>query len=135
MVDLTITATNVIAGSNATKEQGVAGEVIVAGKVLAKATTGLLMLCDNNSATPEIRKPVGIALNGAAINQPVQFVTRGDVTIGAAVAAGETYFTSGAPGGIAVEGDNVAGMYPSVLGMAKSTTVITLDIQYPSVVI
>jgi len=135
MVDLTVTPTAVAAGSNATKETGIAGETIIAGQVLAKAVSGLLMKCDNNHATPEIRRPVGVALNGGAINQPITFQTRGDITIGATVAPGITYFTSDTPGGIGVAADNVAGEFTGILGLGKSTTVITLDIQYGGVAV
>lgn len=135
MADLTITPTSVVPGSNAVKESGNAGETIAAGQVVAKSAAGLIMKCDNNSGTSEIRKPIGIALNGGAINQPISYQTRGDITIGATVAPGVTYFSSDTPGGIGVAADNLTGEFTAVLGIGKSTTVIGLAIQYGGVAV
>jgi hypothetical protein len=40
------------------------------------------MLADSDSATAEARKPTGIALNGAALNQPLAVQKSGDITAG-----------------------------------------------------
>lgn len=130
MADLTITAASVVAGSNAVIERGTAGATIPAGQVVYKeAATGQFKLADNNSATAEVRAPYGIALNGASANQPIAVQKSGDITIGATLTAGVEYYLSGTAGGIAPVADLTTGMYTSALGMAKSTTVLALNIQ------
>jgi hypothetical protein len=125
MADLVITAASVVAGSTARITEGTAGVALTAGQVVyQEASTGLMKLCDCNSATAEVRVPKGIALHAAAANQPVAFLTQGPITIGATVTAGTTYFVSGTAGGIRPAADNTTGDYVSIVGIATSTTVI-----------
>lgn len=93
MADLTITAASVVAGSNATRDTGIAGETITAGKaVFLNAATNRWMLSDNNgTGTREVK---GIALNGASANQPLAVLKDGDITIGATLVAGTDYWLS-----------------------------------------
>jgi len=133
MVDLTVTPANVLPGSNAVKEAGTAGETIAAGKAVYKAATGLYMLADSNSATALARQATGIALNGASLNQPVDVQTRGDITPGATLVAGTDYYLSDTPGGICPRADIGAGEFVCLLGLARSTTVLAIDIQFPGV--
>lgn len=129
MADLTITAANVVAGSNAETERGTAGATITAGQVVYKdAATNKYLLADDNSATAAARVPRGVALNGAANNQPLAVQTSGDITIGATLTAGVVYYLSDTPGAIGPVADLAAGEYPTALGIAKSTTVLTLNI-------
>jgi hypothetical protein len=134
MADLTITAGNVVAGSNAQRAAGTAGEAIAAGKaVYLSSTTGKWMLADSNSATAEARRATGIALNGASNNQPIDVQTSGDITIGATIVAGTAYYLSDTPGGICPLADVGAGEYVCLLGIGSSTTVLALNIQFPNV--
>jgi hypothetical protein len=134
MADLTITAANVVAGANSSAVTGVSGETIAAGKsVYLNSTTKKWMLADSNSATAEARKATGIALNGASLNQPIAVHKLGDITIGAALTAGTAYYLSDTPGGICPLADVGSGEYVCLLGLAKSTSVLSVDIQYPGV--
>jgi hypothetical protein len=134
MTDLVVTAANVVAGSDATAVTGVAGETITAGKaVYLSSSTKKWMLADSNSATAEARQAKGIALNGASLNQPIDVHKSGDITIGATVVAGTAYYLSDTPGGICPLADVGTGEYVCLLGLAKSTSVIAIDIQYPGV--
>ncbi|WP_353641325.1 hypothetical protein [Mesorhizobium sp. WSM2239] len=134
MVDLVITAANVVAGSNATKEVGTAGEAMTAGQAVYRSSaTSKWMLADANSATAEARQATGVALNGASLNQPLTVQKAGDITIGATLVAGTAYYLSDTPGGICPVADIGAGEYVCLLGLAKSTTVLAVDIQYPNV--
>jgi hypothetical protein len=134
MVDITITPTSVIAGANATKLRGVCGETIAAGKtVYQDPATKKFMLSDTNSATLDARKPLGVALNGGAINQPVEVQTAGDITIGATLVAGTDYYASDTPGGICPRADVGATENVVLIGLARSTTVLALDIQISGV--
>ena len=130
MAVLSITATSVVQGSNAVTEAGLAGAAITAGQVVYRDDTSRkFLLADSVSATAATRRPLGIALNGAALNQPVVVQKAGDVTIGAALTAGVVYYLSGTAGGICPAADLASGDYPCVIGMAKTTAVLTIDIQ------
>lgn len=134
MADLTITAASVLAGANATKKEGLAGEALVAGKAVYQAAASKKwFLADSNSATAEVRRASGITLNAAALNQPVSVQSSGDITIGATLTAAATYWLSDTPGGVCPDADVGAGEYACLLGVAKSTAVLALDIQYPNV--
>lgn len=134
MVDLTITAANVVKGDNATIKHGTAGETIVAGKsVYEDPTTRKIMLADSDSATAAAHDAVGISLNGGALNQPVTYQTAGDLTVGGTMTAGATYFVSNTAGGICPDADVGAGEEVVQLGIAKSATVLGMAIQYPGV--
>lgn len=134
MTDIVITAANCVADSAAARTSGSAGEAITAGQAVYKSsTTNKWMLADADSATAEARKAAGIALNGAALNQPLTVATSGDVTIGGTLVAGTAYYLSGTPGGICSVADVGAGEYVCLIGLAKSTSVLAIGIQYPGV--
>lgn len=134
MADLSITAANVIAGDSGARLDGKAGEAITAGKaVYLNSTSGLWMLADSNSATAEARRAGGIALNGAALNQPLAVHKSGDVTIGAVLTPGATYWLSDTAGGICPDADVGSGEYACLLGVAKSASVLSVSIQFPNV--
>lgn len=134
MADLTITAANVAPGTNAETEDGFLAETVTAGALLYKrATDGKFGLCDNNSSTPEVRTPYGIALNGGTANQGVVVQRSGRVSIGATVTVGTAYFSSSNPGGIAVGADNTSGKFPAFVGFATATTQIDIDLKYSGV--
>jgi len=134
MADLTITAANVVAGANSANLTGVAGAAITAGQaVYLAAATKKWLLADSNSATAEVRQATGIALNSAAANQPISVHKSGDITIGATLTAGTAYYLSDTPGGICPLADVGSGEYVCQIGLAKSSAVLSVDIQYPGV--
>lgn len=136
MADISITAANVVAGSNAVIEHGTSGATIVAGKVVYKAAaTKRWMLADSNDATAEVRGANGlaIALNGASAGQPITVQTDGDITIGGALTAGVAYYLSDTPGGICPVADVGSGEYSVVLGIAESAAVLAFKPQYSGV--
>jgi hypothetical protein len=138
MADISITAANVIAGSNASTASGTAGVAITAGQVVAldnSTTPATVKLADVNSASAWQRTPVGIALNGAAAGQPVVYQTGGDITIGGTLVAGAAYFASGTAGGVRPQADNTTGDYPALLGLATSTSVLRIGLLAPGVAI
>lgn len=127
MADLSITAANVIRGSNAQIEHGQAGETITAGQVVYRdSADGEYKLADADSATAAVRSPRGIALNGASDGQPMTILRSGDVTIGATLTPGVSYYLSDDPGGIAPYADLATGDYPVVIGIAKSASVLAV---------
>lgn len=133
MVDITITPASVKKSANATVEQGVAGASIVAGKAVWRDTTNKYQLADNNHATVAGRTPRGIALHAAELDQPLQIQRSGDITIGATLTAGATYFLSDTPGGICPDTDVGAGENVALIGISKSTTVLAINVQVPGV--
>jgi hypothetical protein len=129
MADISITAANVVAGSGASTTQGTAGETIAAGKtVVFDEAAKKWKLADSNGVAA-IRVPQGIALNGASLNQPLNVVKSGPVTIGATLTPGVAYYQSDTPGGICPVADVGSGEYATIVGMATSATVLDVDIQ------
>lgn len=129
MADLSVTAASVVAGSSDITH-GICGATITAGQgVYKSSTTGLYMPADCNSATAEARVPSGFALNGGAVNQPLAVQRSGPITIGATLTAGVAYYQSATPGAICPVADLTTGMYPCALGIAKSTTVLDINIE------
>jgi hypothetical protein len=136
MVDLVITGTNVVAQAGANVSSGFAGEVLTAGQAITQdATTFLWFKADNNSPTATLRRAQGIALNGAAINQAVGILTKGDVAIGATMVAGTSYYLGDTPGGICPPADVTSGEYVCLIGIARTTAILAVDIQFPNVVV
>lgn len=137
MANLTITAANVVPGLNADIKQGsLAGVSITAGQVVyLNDTTKKWDLADNNGASALIRTAKGIALNSAAVNQPVAVQVGGQIAIGATVVVGTTYYLSDSPGAIGVAADNVTGEYVTIIGVAVSATTIALDISNTGVAV
>ena len=130
MADLTITAANVVSGAGALVAHGTAGANITAGQaVYLDEAAGNYKLADNNSATAAVREPDGIALHASATGQPLAVHTRGPITIGATLTAGVAYYLSDTPGGISPVADLASGEYPTILGIATSTTVLNVKIQ------
>ncbi len=134
MADITVTPASVVAGSDSTTVSGTAGVTITAGQaVYLDTTTGKWALADADSATVAQRRAAGIALNGAALNQPIKVLTSGDITIGATVTAGVAYYLSGTAGGICPVADIGTGEYVNLIGIATSATVLRVGIQFPNV--
>ncbi|RVH50702.1 hypothetical protein [Sinorhizobium meliloti] len=132
MADLSINSALVVGGTNSTRDTGTAGEAITAGQsIYLDAATNKWMKSDNNGTGT--RTVHGISLNGASLNQPVSIHKSGDITIGATLVAGTDYWLSGTAGGICPRADLVAGMDTIQIGIAKSTTVLSVDIQDPGV--
>lgn len=130
MTDLSITAASVVPGADARTISGTAGATITAGQaVYLDTATNTYKLADSNGAAALIRTPVGIALHGASANQPLTIQRSGDLTIGATLTAGVAYYLSDTPGGICPVADVGSGEYPCIVGIAKSTTVLDVNIQ------
>ena len=130
MTDIAPTASNVklISGQ---KKVGIAGVAVTAGQVLYKeAAGGALKLVDADSATAEARVVEGIALNGAAVDQPVAYAFEKDsvVAFGAVLTKGTSYISSPTAGGLRPAADLGASEYHSQVGVAISTSQLKLSI-------
>ena len=135
MADLTITAANVISGSGSKIDYGKSVATIVAGKAVYLDAADKYQLSDSNSATAAVRAVDGISLNGASDGQPIAVHKSGPLTMGATLSAGATYYLSETPGGIQPGADLTTGEYPTVIGVATSTTVLNVKIQSAGVAI
>jgi hypothetical protein len=132
--DLSVTAASVVAGSSSTVENGTLGATVTAGQLLYKSSTaGTWALADSDSATAEVRSATGIALNGGASGQPVRVLREGTITIGATMTAGVAYYASNTAGGICPVADVGAGEYVGIVGIATSTTVLSVKFHYSGV--
>lgn len=130
MADLTITATSVVKGAGAVTQTGIAGVAVTAGQALYKDPTdsNKLKLADCDSATAAVRVVAGVALHGAAANQPVTYQTGGVINLGATLTAGTVYCLSDVAGGIRPVADNGSGDGVSLIGVAISTSLLSMNI-------
>jgi hypothetical protein len=135
MADIAITAASVLAGANADINRlHNAGATITAGQaVYLEGATKTWKLADSNGASAEIKTADGFALNGASAGQPLAVQASGDITIGGTLTAGVAYYLSATPGAICPVADVGSGDNVCLLGLAKSTTVLGIDIQAPGV--
>ena len=127
MADLTITAASVarvVAGG--LTQTGTAGATITAGQTLyLDAGTNTLKLC-HASTSAATAACVGIALDGAASGQPVTYQTAGNITIGATIVIGATYYTSvNNAGGITADVPTT-GNYSIVLGIGQTAAILSI---------
>ena len=135
MADLAITAANVVARNGARRKDRTAGVTVTAGQVVYHdATDGKSKLADCDGAAA-LREPDGIALHGAANDQPLAVHVEGPITIGATLVPGTTYYLSPTAGGICPIADLSAGDYPTIMGIAISTSVLDVKIHRSGVAI
>ena len=124
MADLSITAANVKRKTGAVVVEYVAGETITAGQTLyVDSTTGKAMkaMCDGTAAQANV---IGIALNGASLDQPVDIQTAGRIALGTGT-EGMVYTLSDTAGGIAAHSDAddpVSTEYTSIVGVGNDGT-------------
>lgn len=127
MVDLVITPASVTAAASAKKTSGTAGATITAGQVVYLDTTdSRLKLADADAAGVGSIPAFYIALNGASNGQPLAVISEGDLTLGAVMTAGTSYYLSPTAGGIAPHADILSGDNVVFLGVAKSTSVLAV---------
>ncbi len=128
MADLVITPANVLSQPGANASEGTAGVAITAGQMLYKnASDGKMYLADANLSLAAATA-LGIALHAAAIGQPIRYQIAGDIALGAILTVGAIYVLSAtdASGAIAPAADLASGWFPMVVGIAWSTSVMTL---------
>lgn len=125
MADVTITAADVVASASAQTGEGMAGVSIVAGEWVYRAADKTLRLADANSslltATAE-----GMALHAAGAGQPLRFASQGEVTVSAVLTVGKVYVLSANAGKTAPVADLASGWWTSVVGYAKTTSILVI---------
>lgn len=134
MTDISITAANVKLVSGPT-EQLPAGASFTAGQIAYReAATSKAKLADNDNVTAEVRAARGMALHGAAADQPLTLAKNGAIVdVGAVLTAGTDYYLSGTPGGICPRADVTTGDDPVRIGIAKTTSYLLIDLADPDV--
>lgn len=134
MADISVTASAVVPNGSANIQHGTAGATITAGQVVYKdSSTGKYGLSDANGASASIKSVAGVALNGASDGQPLAVAIYGDVTMNAVLTAGTAYYLSATPGGICPVADLTTGDVVVQIGIAKSTSVLSVHPQAPGV--
>jgi hypothetical protein len=131
MADLSITAANVLSSANAAPVKSYNyGATITAGQLVYLDSNNKWQLtdADASSAGNNANSMVGVALVGGANNQPGVVALR-DVffTPGATLTNGIAYYASRNAGAICPVADVGAGNYATVIGIARSTTVLNLN--------
>lgn len=125
MANVTQIPANVLASAAAQKERGIAGASITAGMPLYKDSSDSDKL-KPAQATSTKSGFVGLALNGAASGQPVEYVTRDTAfEIGGTVAVGTVYGLSATAGAICPVADWTSGDYGVVIGIGTTTAKIS----------
>ena len=129
MADLSITAANVTKGAGAQVGNGVAGATIATGQPLYEdgSANNTLKPADANASQAAARVK-GIALHPSLAGQPIAYQYGGDLNVGAILTVGELYVLSATVGDICPASDGASGMYTTVLGFGKTTSVLSLDI-------
>lgn len=130
MADLAITAANVVPGAGAKITNGTAGAAITAGQVVyLDPADNRFKLADCDNASAVIRNAYGVAVNGAAPGQPLGVQIGGELALGAVLAAGVSYFLSPNPGGLAPVADILSGDHTVLIGMARTTAILTVGVR------
>jgi hypothetical protein len=131
MADISITAASVLASANAAPlKQYNFGATVTAGQVVYLDADNKWQLTDSNASAAgnNANSIVGIALVGGANNQPGVVVTRDiNFTLGGTLTNGIAYYVSPNAGAIAPVADIGSGNYATVLGVARSTTILNLN--------
>lgn len=131
MADLSVTAANVVASANAVVlKQYNAGATIAAGDVVYLDANNTWQLMDANASAAgnAVNNERGIALGGASNGQPLAVNKRDPwCQIGATMSNGGIYCASPNAGKIAPAADITTGNYATVLGVARSTTILNLN--------
>jgi hypothetical protein len=127
MADISVTAASVVPTSTTKRQTKNAAAAITAGQVVYVNSSDLVALADND-ASVTTAAAVGIALNSCAAGQPCSYATSGDVTFNAVLTAGAVYVLSSTAGGIAPVADLASDDYVTILGVASTTTNLTINI-------
>lgn len=130
MADLSIVAADVVqAATGVTAVSKIAGAAVAAGEpcYLDVADSNKAKPADANASLPTATV-AGIALNSAAANQPVQLMTEGELTVSAVLTVGKWYVLSANAGKICPVADLASGHYSTLIGYAKTTSILVLKL-------
>ena len=130
MADITIAVTSVAAATGAKLGQGTAGGTILQGEPLYLNSSSQYLRADAN-VSETTATVVGISLNAASSGQPIDFISKGTLTVSGAgpLTVGEIYLLSTTVGRIAPEADiNTSNDWVTVLGVALTSNTLKVNI-------
>jgi hypothetical protein len=141
MADITPTPANVQPTASTIIARGTAGVAVNAGHQVyadpASNPVGLIKPAQAAGGTAAQAAVVGMALNNAAVGQPVEYATSGDVTVNAVLGQGKAYVLGGGAGTLAPAEDlnnaTANTRYGTQIGVATSTTNLRLGINVSGV--
>ena len=131
MADLAPTAASVVAADGAvTKSEHIAGASIVAGDWLYMDTANdnVMKLAQADGTALEATV-YGMALNTAAIGQPVLVARAGNVDFGCVLTVAAVYILSATAGKICPVADLVSSSYLSIVGYGTAANNLAIAIQ------
>lgn len=125
-----ITAANVTASTKNGQISGKLAVTVTGGQVvIQKSADSLWYLGDANGGTSEYggSTAIGVAMGGGTAGVYISILTAGSYTTGSStLVAGKFYYVSETAGGIEGIVPATTGSYSTLLGMATSTTALTL---------
>ena len=128
MADLNPVEANVAAAADATVIQGTSGGTITQGMPVYLNSSNRYVQADTD-ASAAAALVAGISLNSTSSGQPIDIITAGTLTVGAAsVGVGHVYVLSGNAGLIADVADLANGDFTTVLGVGLTSTTIKIGI-------
>ena len=130
MADISVTAANVIKGSNPVVKTVQAGVAVTAGQVVYQDTSDKkYKLADADAQATAVA--AGIALNDAAANQPMEIQTEGNIDVGGTLVKAEILIVSVTAGNLSrsTATDSITGKYMTSLGICTATNVLAINIQ------
>ena len=133
MVDVTVTATEVLSTDDTQEASGDLGATVAAGEVVyLDSSTGTYKLADTDVLSLHAAK--AIALNGGGSGQPVRLAVGGKLDPGFTVALGEIYVLSGDAGKIAPVADLANTDYTFIIGIGVTTSSLLLIMKTAGVI-
>lgn len=138
MAAISITAANVLAGSDCRQYVVTAGDTITAGMCLYRDTSDGKYKKADGSATGTAQCD-GIALHGSVNGQPLVIVKPedgGNINLGATLAVGVFYGIADAtadPGQIVPTADYASGDFPVIIGVATTTSNLLMKLVDPGI--
>lgn len=127
MADLALVDTATVPGG--TEQKIVAGEALVAGTPIYKKAADKKAYKADANATVDTANCIGVTTNNAAAGQTVSYLPNGnDITVSAVMTVGVVYAVSAAAGKICPVADLVSGCWVTILGVAKTTSLLPLRI-------
>lgn len=102
------------------------GVTIVAGNFVYIASDDTLALAADDSAAHA--NMAGVALNGGAPGQPVQYQSEGLVNLGGTLAIGTVYGPGDTPGAVHPNSDLSTGDFVTIAGIAVTAALLQLRI-------
>lgn len=128
MADITFTASSVLIVAGATVRGGTAGAALTPGMAVYKDSSDSNKIKPADADAEASAAVVGINLDTCATGQPCDYIERGDLTCGSILSKGVPYFLSTNAGMVADAIATVTTAYTSLIGIAKSATVLAVNL-------